>query len=142
MKTNNQCDARLCCYSFASAFYIIILHWYIWSVPRLLYKNLSHSAFEHQGNNSSTVHLSMVTKRCVKKATWKKNFFKKLVLKKKKKNHFVLVMTLLVRFTKARLEIRAPSSSVSGRASIAFTARVACSWANSLVFWIPWLFPR
>lgn len=56
--------------------------------------------------------------------------------------HFALVMTLWVRSTSARLEIRISSSSLSGKESIAAAARLACLDASSFVLCIPWLFPR
>lgn len=57
-------------------------------------------------------------------------------------SHLVLVMTLWVRSTSARLETRTSSSSLSGRESIAEAARLACLAASSFVLCIPRLFPR
>ena len=56
--------------------------------------------------------------------------------------YFVLVMTLSVMSIRARLEVRTSSSSLSGRASIALIARLACSRASSFVLSIPRLFWR
>lgn len=56
--------------------------------------------------------------------------------------HLVLVITLWVRSTSARLDFLTSSSSLSGRESIASAARLACFMASSLVLCIPRLFPR